>query len=1001
MSDKKNGRAPKKKGSFREYLFLHELKTADIVLGIFASVLLVLCWSFRMPFSEVFAPDVDITLGYSAKQDADGLYYVVDNGHNRLLCFDGQSRLKYAMENPSTGEDSLYIEDFAIDNGLLYLSATEWNGMLLSKEVVAVFQKGRYVRTITERDYSGMQVNKHRFHGITVQDGVLSYIETEKDSLTAHRVTLADGSERTQQISLKNAFNAVGDGAFYGDAFYVLQKNGNITACEGEKQIQVYSTRWKGEENRFPYRMTISPGGEVAFMDIYAGQVVKVDSNLRKGIPIGEKTVSQTIHYTQDGSGRMYLEDDALRVVSDAGTVTYLTLQKNVWQMAFQIGWFVALVLLVILLSILLFRTAVATVTRKYETSQLVSFGVIATVAMVAAILCGMLIGNFSDIYRGRIMVMMENSARIVANQIPAETISKIQRAEDFDSAAYKSLCDLMEKVFPMDVDLNQQTYCNILRLSEDGERGFTVAYMDQSVGDFFPLDETETEEVRRIYQEGTSALAVWNENVADVSGTYLVVKVPICNDGSVSGVVAVGMDTYVINGMITRLQLQILLSVIVILMLIWLIISEAMAWFSNLSIYRRSLLNGKVDTIPGHLIRLLVFAVFGCYNMTATFLPVWILRNSELFAEASRELMASLPLTVNIFVMGVMSLTTALAVRHLGIGKIMTLSTLCSLSGNLIMFLIPSYFAIFVGLLLDGIGVGLITNATYGLLTYVKEEENQQWGFTIYNAACLSGINFGMLLGSLLAVAIGQRPVFLIVAAVWLVLMLAGNLMVRQLTGLVAASAQEKSAGEISIGRFLFNKPVLSFIVLIQNPYIVFNSFVFYFVPLFCGNMGYDETIVSILIMVYSEVAVLMGDTLTRRITQTLGNKGMYVAYLTNVAAVMVFALTRNMLGLVLALLMMGTAAGYGKTLQQIWFLKQKQVGRYGEDRAMGVYNFTENIGESLGPIVFSRLMAQRPLLGAVSAFCGGMVALGGAHFALNSRELRATIKQKELSLP
>ena len=84
-----------------------------------------------------------------------------------------------------------------------------------------------------------------------------------------------------------------------------------------------------------------------------------------------------------------------------------------------------------------------------------------------------------------------------------------------------------------------------------------------------------------------------------------------------------------------------------------------------------------------------------------------------------------------------------------------------------------------------------------------------------------------------------------------------------------------------------------------------------------------------------------------------------------------------------------MGTAAAYGKTLQQTWFLKQTQVQRYGEDRAMGVYNFSENIGESLGPIVFARLMAQRPLMAAVAPFCAVIAALGGGHMLLNRKEL------------
>ena len=43
-----------------------------------------------------------------------------------------------------------------------------------------------------------------------------------------------------------------------------------------------------------------------------------------------------------------------------------------------------------------------------------------------------------------------------------------------------------------------------------------------------------------------------------------------------------------------------------------------------------------------------------------------------------------------------------------------------------------------------------------------------------------------------------------------------------------------------------------------------------------------------------------------------------------------------------------------------------------------MGVYNFTENIGESLGPMVFSKIMVMEPLFASVSAFCAAVAASG-----------------------
>ena len=205
---KKRLNANKAFRAFRNYLFVRKLKYTDVILGAVASALLLFCWLFSMPFSQVFTSTLDITLGYSAKQDENGLYYVIDDGHNRLLCFDGDALIRYALVNPSDGDASLYIDDFAIDDGLVYLSASEWDGMLLSREVIAVFKGERYIRTVTERNYDGMMVNKHRFQGLTIRDGVLSYIECEDNAIIPHWLTLADGEERTQRIYFDNAFNA-------------------------------------------------------------------------------------------------------------------------------------------------------------------------------------------------------------------------------------------------------------------------------------------------------------------------------------------------------------------------------------------------------------------------------------------------------------------------------------------------------------------------------------------------------------------------------------------------------------------------------------------------------------------------------------------------------------------------------------------------------------------------------------------------------------------------
>ena len=447
---------PKKSDALRacgNYVLFRNLKYADLILVAVAAVLLWFCWTFSMPFSQAFTSMTDITLGYNAKQDEQGLYYVTDDGHRRLLCFDEDAHIRYALMNPTAGEGGgLYIDDFAVDGGLLYLSASEWDGMLLSREVIAVFNGERYVRTLVERDYSAETVNKHRFYGVSVEDGALSYAECEDNAIVARRVTLADGEEYAQRIDFENAFNAVSDCAFYRGAIYVMEKNGAIAAFENGTRTLVYSTGWQGEEERIPYRMAISLDGEVCFTDIHNRMAIRAESAAHSGVELTE-TASQTLNFTRDGKGALYLEEDGLRVERGADSRMYLSLSKPVRRIVLQAVWFAGVVALALAASLLLIRIAVCFFARKYSPPQMVSFWVIGAVALVSILLCGMLLSNFSSIYRQRLMEQMENSAYIVANQIPAGTISRIRRAEDFNGEAYKTLCEIMERVFPLNLE--------------------------------------------------------------------------------------------------------------------------------------------------------------------------------------------------------------------------------------------------------------------------------------------------------------------------------------------------------------------------------------------------------------------------------------------------------------------------------------------------------------------------------------------------------------------
>lgn len=978
----------------KQYLFSAGLKKSDFLLILFAVLLLFFCYQFKMPIGEVFQKETEITLGYSAKQGPDGLLYVLDSGHERLLCFDETGKIHFSIENPSdTKSDSLYIDDFSVTKDGLYISATEWNEMAIAREVILSFDtKGHYVSTLAERDYSEERTNKHRFHGISEKNGAIQYVECLTDSVLIGDI----------EIPYKNAFNAVSDAIFAGDVVYILDKDGTIRAFNNGNKAGtiVYSLSEEADENVVPYRLAADESGNIYFTDIRNCQVRVVNTETKNSTAYFTSTDSLTVSITKNGEC-LLLDHAGLHVTDGEKENVYFVLNKTPNELLLQAAWVFALALLIVISLILVIRLVYNLSQQKYSMSQIVSIWVIGTVMIVSVLLCGMLMNSFSTVYRDKIEEQVESAAYMVANQISGSDIEQVEETGGFGGEAYNRLCAVMEKSFPMDIAFYRQLYCNILKLPPNGNTGYSVAYLDQSIGSFFPLDEVEQGELEKVYQTGE---AVWNQEVADISGTYLSIKVPVYNEsGKICGAVAVGVETYVITDTIRSILSKILMSIIVLLMLVWLISVEVMSFANNYDSYKKNRLAGETDVLPGHLIRLLVFLVFAAYNMTATFLPVYLMRKTDIFPTEIRDLAGALPITVNIFIIGLMSLFCANLVRKFGIRKIMAVSAMCSLMGNLCIYLVPEFYSICIGLVLDGIGVGLITNAIYVMLTYIKEESNRTWGLTIYNGACLSGINFGMMLGSMLAVMLGQHLVFCIVTLVWLLMLLLTGYMVKQMEGMIKVSGTEKtekakSKQELSAGRFVFSKPIFSFIAFIQNPYIIFGSFIFYYVPIYCDERGYSETICSILIMLYSQVAVLGTDKLTKWFSKTFGNYAMYMSLFMNIAALAVFVISPNMAGMIIALLMMGIGAAFGKPVQQNYYLSLDKVKKYGEDKSIGIYNFSENIGESLGPVVFGRLMAASRFGMTTGIFCGVIAGLGCLHYLICRKELKDENKGEKI---
>ena len=154
----------------------------------FVMILLGFFSLYFMGFS--YPGKVTVSQAYSFKEGEDGRRYLLDQGHERLLCMDRQNKLLYTIECPKDVQKrTLYIDDFCTDEaGNLYLQASCWDGMHLSEEMILRYDShGRNKEVVRQWDYSSEWVYKHKVYGLSFENGKLQYAILNKDQIEVKR----------------------------------------------------------------------------------------------------------------------------------------------------------------------------------------------------------------------------------------------------------------------------------------------------------------------------------------------------------------------------------------------------------------------------------------------------------------------------------------------------------------------------------------------------------------------------------------------------------------------------------------------------------------------------------------------------------------------------------------------------------------------------------------------------------------------------------------------
>lgn len=926
--------------------------------------------AIEFPLTDVVALDAPYIV-----RDYGESRYILDKQRARIVVVDKQSNVvRHVLPSgEKEGDTFYYADDFMVDkNGFVFVKEGAWDGNRIAREAVLVYDAaGRYDSTYLDWRYREM-VNKHKVMLLGVEDGTIKYAVKNPNNVVVASYDYVGQVKSQQRIPFRNAFDFVADMTLGKDgSIYLLEKAGRIFRLG--KYSGIFEPIYTAGADEFPNWMEPSDNGKLLFSDLYSDSVVELN------LANGEKRLAL------ENSGAVTVPPVPFGELKDPVKNPEAVRKQRLLLLCAAL--FLALVAFFVFYALLLFFRS------KMHVIQRITVYIVLIVMGVAGTITYKLTGEFSKVMRVQILSQMENMAYSVANTIRPATLDSIDSAQDFASPAYRQMIENMKSVIDPSLDINKNVYCDVFKYDE--KRGaYACAYLDQAIGTYFPLTAGEAKEIKEIYK---TARAV-SSSKDDTSASYTYVSVPVVNDlGMVRGVVSVMTENFMLTDQINSMKKSVLLGIVVTLIFVWLAMGELLSYIlsksqAQMDAQSKAALGEKVEKVfPYYYIRIMVFALFAAYNMTTTFLPMVVAKGAmESLGEGSGNFFAALPISVNLFIIGLMALFCEGMIRKAGCKKIVALGAALSAVSNLIVFLAPfSYALLFFALLLDGVGVGLTTNSMYLMVSQIPDAKNRTSGYAAYNAAQVSGINFGMMCGAALASSIGRRAIFPLVSVMWLVSALLFFALYRTL-GLGSVQPGEKKlskkrAGAARILSFLRQRRVWSFILFIQAPFALMGSFVYYYLPLYSDANGLSEVMVAVLMMLYSMFAIYLGGGLTKWVIQKTGPVSPYAAIILSAAGVVVYAAMGNFAGLLAAIFVLGLANGFGRSVQQAQFSMLDECEKYGVPDAMGIFNFTDFIGQSFGPAVMGIVFLSKSLFTSTAAFAILLLLVSAAHLALN----------------
>ena len=556
---------------------------------------------------------------------------------------------------------------------------------------------------------------------------------------------------------------------------------------------------------------------------------------------------------------------------------------------------------------------------------------------------------------------------------VDAEAVDRIRHVKHYMNEDYQAVLKQLQQTITREGKIDPGTYSGVYKVF--GDKLSALAYHDGLRGIFYPYDYQYGQS---IYAKVAATGEPYVGEIVDIYGVWLNGVIPLANaQGETIGFLEVGVDQSAHREANRALFQSTLIDLAMVLFVLLFVFFE-IGFFSSRVLDRPE----RGDEAAGQrydegALRFVSFLAITGVFLSASFLPLFSKSLAPAVGRIPFDVIIGLPMVIETLCGAVIALLYGHVRIRAGIKTDVILACLAIAAGMVATALAPTFERLIAGRVLVGMGMGLLMIAFRTYFLIEKDEGRKESGIIALTAGVVAGINTGSVSGGMLAARLGMQSVFLMQAALLVLAAGAALVLIRNRRRALPAGP---SSAALSPWTFLRDRAVWSFFFFIFLPVTACGLFLGFLFPLFAEAQGHTTNEISLAFMLFGAASVYLGPALTRLTTALFGaRRAMPVGALVMTGALLLFAFFQTLAAAYATIILFGLTESFLFNQGLSYYSSLPGVRRFGEDKAMGVYNVFESSGEALGPISFGLAVGLSLGLGiaAIAATLGACAAI------------------------